>query len=185
MVVLTDPWPHMVIDDYYDADVFAEITKHAKRYLRDRVDISTRKQAFPYPESPELREAIDTRPLDESFLQHFPTHRPYDQLTLFWEVNYLRGPYVYPVHDETPRKVLSSVVYIGPKVNEGTRLYDANKQYVKTVEWRPNRALIFAAIDGVTWHDYTAPADSVRLTINQFLDRGRENLEPVSEIHRT
>jgi len=166
----TDPWPHLVIDDYYEADVFDTIKKHSKKFLSKNVDVKTRKQAFPFVNDPELEKAIESRPIDASYFDLFTNHREHEEtLELYWEVNFLLGPYSYPIHDESRRKILSNVVYVDPEENEGTRLYDANKNLVKTVEWKPNRALIFAAIDGVTWHDYTCPIGKARITINQFL----------------
>ena len=170
----TDPWPHLVIDDYYDADVFDTIRKHSKKFLGKHVNVETRKQEFPFANDPELKKAIESRPIDPSYFELFTNHREYTKLELFWEVNFLLGPYSYPIHDESGRKVLSNVVYVDPEENEGTRLYDVNKKLIKTVEWKPNRALIFAAIDGVTWHDYTCPKGKARITINQFLQRNKD-----------
>lgn len=171
MVMYTDPWPHMVIDNYYAPDVYNDICKKAKKFLARNVTPSTRKQEFPFAENSGLQDAIDSRLLTEDMLENFPDHRDHTSLSLYWEVNYLLGPFSYKIHDESERKVLSSVVYVTPEENSGTRLYDKEKRFVKEIEWKPNRALIFAAIDGVTWHDYTCPRGKYRITINQFLQR--------------
>lgn len=174
MVVYQEPWPHIVIDDYYAPDVFEVLKKEAKTFIRNNVDTSTRKHAFAYPDNQVLRDAIDSRPLDTSYFDILTEHRPYTDINLFWEVNFLIGPLTYPIHDEASRKVLSCVVYVDPSDNAGTRLYDKDKNLVKEIAWKPNRALIFAAQDGVTWHDYTCPKGSHRITINQFLERPRD-----------
>ena len=173
MVIYTDPWPHIVIDDYYEPAVFETIRQKSKKFLSQHVTANTRKQEFPFANDPELQESIESRPIDTSYFDILTNHRRYKTLDLFWEVNFLLGPYSYPIHDESGRKVLSNVVYVDPHENEGTRLYTSDKIYAKTVEWKPNRALIFAAIDGVTWHDYTCPKGKARITINQFLQRDK------------
>lgn len=172
MVVVDDnPWPHIIIDDYYEPHIFETILSEGKKFLAKNVDKTTRKQEFQNPDNRILKDCINSRLLDESFFHVLPNHRPYNHLSPYWEINFLRGPLSYPIHDEAPRKVLSCVVYVGPEENAGTRLFDKDKNFVKEVEWKPNRAFIFAAIDGVTWHDYTCPKGSLRITINQFLQR--------------
>jgi len=174
MVVYQDPWPHIVIENFYTDEVFAKIKSATKRFLKANVDTSIRKQEFPFADDPILQECINSRPLDTSYLDILKDHRPYDDLKLFWEVNFLLGPHRYPIHDEASRKVLSCVVYVEPEENNGTYLYTADKTYAKQVEWKPNTAFIFAAIDGVTWHDYDCPKGKLRITINQFLERPRD-----------
>tara|TARA_B100001939_G_scaffold335864_1_gene338311 strand:- start:7287 stop:7820 length:534 start_codon:yes stop_codon:yes gene_type:complete len=173
-MVITEPWEHIVIDNYYDADVFKTIQTEAKRFLSKNIDRETRKQAFPFPDNELLKQAIESNKINESYFDQLTYHRPYSEISLFWEVNFLRGPHRYPIHDEAQRKVLSCVVYVDPIENSGTRLYDKNKKLIKEIEWKPNRALIFAAQDDVTWHDYHCPRGSFRVTINQFLERPRD-----------
>ena len=175
MVVYEHPWPHIVIEDYYSPEVFSVIKKESKKYLSNNVNAETRKQAFSFPENDALKECIATRPLDESCFDVLTNHRPYNELRLFWEVNFLMGPLSYPIHDESSRKVLSCVVYVDPEANTGTTLYNADKSFAKSIPWKPNTALIFAAIDGVTWHDYSCPKGKFRVTINQFLERPRSD----------
>lgn len=174
MVINTIPWPHLVVENYYEKDVFEVLRREAKSFIRDNVDTSTRKHAFPLPENDKIRECIETRPLNEKMLQKFSNHRSYSEISLFWEVNFLMGPFRYPIHDESKRKVLSCVVYVDPDENSGTYLYDENKNFSKQIPWKPNTALIFPAIDGVTWHDYDCPIGKYRITVNQFLERPRD-----------
>lgn len=174
MQFYADPWPHVVIDDYYEESVFKDIQREMKNFLKENVNPQTRKQAFEAPENETLVESINTRPLTSAYFDTFTQHRQYEDLELYWEVNFLMGPLEYPIHDESSRKVLSSVVYVDPVANSGTTLYDKDKNFAKKVEWKPNRAFIFAAIDGVTWHSYDCPSGSYRTTINQFLCRPRD-----------
>ena len=74
--------------------------------------------------------------------------------------------YKYPIHVDSPNKLLSVVVYLYPKENSGTILYSDKGGSDKTfVNWVPNRALIFARQEGVTWHSYEGDGISQRYTL--------------------
>ena len=180
MVVISKPWPHIIIDDYYDSETFKIIQSESRKFLRANVDVTTRKQEFPFADSSALQEAINSRTLSADLLRFFPEHRPFDDLEVFWELNFLLGPHEYPIHDEASRKILSSVVYVDPEDNNGTTLYNQDKTYHSDVEWKPNRAFIFAGVKGLTWHSYNCPKGKLRTTINQFLCRPRLNDQPAS-----
>lgn len=78
-----------------------------------------------------------------------------------------RDGYSHPIHDDTPNKLLSCVVYLGPEQNLGTYLYRANDadQLEKIVEWKPNRALLFARRNQETWHSDASLPNAERLTL--------------------
>ena len=74
--------------------------------------------------------------------------------------------YKFKIHEDSPNKLLSVVVYLAPKVNIGTILYSDEKGSDKTViEWVQNRALIFARKDGITWHSYEGDGISTRFAL--------------------
>ena len=50
-MVITEPWEHIVIDNYYDANVFKTIQTEAKRFLSKNINRETRKQAFAFPDN--------------------------------------------------------------------------------------------------------------------------------------
>lgn len=52
--------------------------------------------------------------------------------------------YKFPIHDDTPDKLLSGVIYLNPKKNSGTIFYDNKRgDNKKEVEWLQNRAVFF------------------------------------------
>lgn len=75
--------------------------------------------------------------------------------------------YEFPIHDDTPNKILSCVVYLSPEENLGTYLYSANDANCleKVIEWKPNRALIFSRRSQVTWHSYASLPNTRRLAL--------------------
>ena len=50
----------------------------------------------------------------------------------------------FPIHDDTPDKLLSGVIYIKPELSTGTSFYETKKGVgKKTVEWKVNRGVFF------------------------------------------
>ena len=50
----------------------------------------------------------------------------------------------FPIHDDTPNKILSGVVYLSPKENSGTIFYnDKYGKNEKNIRWKQNRAVFF------------------------------------------
>ena len=50
----------------------------------------------------------------------------------------------FPIHDDTPNKLLSGVIYLYPEKNSGTIFYSDKKGSNKTlIEWKTNRAVFF------------------------------------------
>ena len=61
--------------------------------------------------------------------------------------------YKYPIHDDTPNKLLSGVIYLQPKINTGTIFYKNKKGAGREeVEWKENRAVFFSRTERECWH---------------------------------
>ena len=51
----------------------------------------------------------------------------------------------FPIHDDTPNKLLSGVIYLTPEENSGTIFYSSKKgENKKEIEWKQNRAVFFS-----------------------------------------
>ena len=88
----------------------------------------------------------------------------------------------YPIHSDVARKLLSVVIYIEPKENVGTLLYRrSEKKSFNTVEWKPNRALIFSRLEEDTLHSYEGNVIDDRYTFNFNLMTHNEILACWSE----
>ena len=74
--------------------------------------------------------------------------------------------YKFPIHDDTPNKLLSGVIYLMPKKNVGTLFYDnkigANK---KEINWLQNRAVFFSRTERQSWHSYEGDKLSNRIAL--------------------
>ena len=83
----------------------------------------------------------------------------------------------FPIHDDTPNKLLSGVVYLMPEINTGTNFYSDKKGRNKTnIEWKSNRAVFFSRKERETWHSYEGDGknDRIALVYNLMTNKIRE-----------
>ena len=74
--------------------------------------------------------------------------------------------YKFPIHDDTPNKLLSGVIYLRPEQNSGTIFYKNKKgDGKKIVDWKINRAVFFSRAERSTWHSYEGDGKSNRLAL--------------------
>ena len=72
--------------------------------------------------------------------------------------------YSFPIHSDSPNKLLSGVVYLAPEMNFGTTLYSPDRKKRKDIEWKRNRALFFSRTEN-TPHSYKSDSISNRVTL--------------------
>ena len=74
--------------------------------------------------------------------------------------------YQFPIHDDTPNKLLSGVIYIRPEKNSGTIFYENKKgNGKKIIDWEINRAVFFSRTERETWHSYKGDGKSNRIAL--------------------
>ena len=73
--------------------------------------------------------------------------------------------YSFPIHDDTPNKLLSGVIYLNPKKNLGTIFYDSNKKKLKIINWKKNKAIFFVREEKKTWHSYRGNKKENRIVL--------------------
>ena len=72
----------------------------------------------------------------------------------------------FPIHDDTPNKLLSGVIYLHPEKNSGTIFYSDKKGSNKTIiDWKPNRAVFFSRKEKETWHSYEGDGNNDRIAL--------------------
>lgn len=92
--------------------------------------------------------------------------------------------YKFPIHDDTPNKLLSGVIYLSPRINSGTIFYENKKgDNKKEVEWKQNRAVFFSRTEKKTWHSFQGDEISSRLVLVYNLMT--TNIKKVAEIENT
>lgn len=88
--------------------------------------------------------------------------------------------YKYPIHDDTPNKLLSGVIYLSPEKNCGTSFYDSkNGKNKETIEWKKNRAVFFSRKELTTWHSYEGDGVSNRIALVYNL-----NTKNIKEVYK-
>tara|TARA_B100000035_G_C20886808_1_gene503059 strand:+ start:128 stop:745 length:618 start_codon:yes stop_codon:yes gene_type:complete len=70
----------------------------------------------------------------------------------------------FPIHSDTPNKLLSGVIYLKPDTNTGTTLYSSDKKETLEIKWKKNRALFFSRTEN-TPHSYKSDGVSNRVTL--------------------
>ena len=74
--------------------------------------------------------------------------------------------YEFPIHDDTPNKLLSGVIYLKPEKNYGTMFYKNKKgEAERLIEWKVNRAVFFSRSERETWHSFKGDGKSNRIVL--------------------
>ena len=71
----------------------------------------------------------------------------------------------FPIHRDTPNKLLSGVIYLSPNENRGTIIYNSNKTINREVKWKKNKALFFSRTEKNSFHSYSSDGKNNRLTL--------------------
>ena len=191
--VLTDPWPHTVTENHLDQKEFNSLLNDCNRLLEIKLkDMPiykgvTENHIIPqhfkdfninwYDQILDISKNIyeNRKKLCDVFLEH----RWVDDLIVTAYVGVTPpAPYSHILHQETISKIWSSVTYITPEKNCGTKMYTEGKKesLVKEAQWKPSSTMIFAGIEGKTWHSYNSTEESNRITLNFFI-KNKEGLK--------
>ena len=173
-----EPWTHLVVDDFIDEDTFAYLSSNYKSLFRDNGGRSVH-QFDKLPDESSLKgkifssvvkiwddyyndinHGIDKSDLVDNIILEYRNTLPYDE-------NYRT------VHPDSPAKIMSTVYYISSH-GVGTTLLERVKEgepmiVRQTIEWKPNRALIFVRKGGdvgATWHKAENDIPHERFTMN-------------------
>ena len=88
--------------------------------------------------------------------------------------------YDYPIHNDTPNKLLSFVIYLSPEKSFGTKFFDNKKgEGEKNINWKVNRAVFFKH-EHKSWHSFHNGSDGIRRVLVYNLMTS--NIKKVCEI---
>ena len=63
--------------------------------------------------------------------------------------------YNFPIHNDTPNKLLSGVIFLSPDKSEGTKFYKNKKgEGENSIEWKVNRGVFFSRMENLSWHSF-------------------------------
>ena len=180
--IISDPWDHQIIDDFFDDQTFKQIQKVAKIFetLKD----------YDTPEIVWMNELKDLG-VDDTVVNliiddanaiannFYKISEPYKN-KLKSNLGYFNNPRfgvcppntINEIHDEGTNKIMALIVYIDPEESQGTLLYKDKdeKSFVKEIQWKPNRAFLMFSQPNITWHKYDSKA-TTRVTLNFYYEK--------------
>ena len=164
--MILEPWPHIVIDNFLTDKALLDLQKRTmelnKLAIKQAEENGDTKGHYRHHCKDDPLEAYDIMGL----FSQFEIKRQHNNLTKLVQIIKTCKDAEYPIHEDAPHKIFSLILYIWPEENMGTNVYDENKNFVHTIEWKPNRAVMFCPLDNVTYHDYGSSTDRFTLMYN-------------------
>lgn len=185
--IIKEPWEHLEITNFLQDDVFNIILEESKN-LSEVLENTTRNTNGFWPfellQMGMKKSIVDI--IMEINKEVLRNHNIFTSKFTNPKISNI-GYYSIPRLGYTPRygvgelhddghgqdnKTIVIVVYLHPSVNEGTYLYNDGTfdSLSKRVDWQPNKALVFAPKQGVTWHNFKT-ADSGRYILNFYCEK--------------
>ena len=181
--VQTDPWPYQLIENTFDNDVFEKLKQQCVERFSEKTDKLI--QVFPskfkengidfYDETVDVCEKLHKNL--KQVHEVYPQYRKYPTMGINVHLSITPPlPYKFYIHQEGLEKTWSSVTYVAPEKNIGTKMYTAQHEntFVREAEWKPNSTFIFCGQQNKTWHSYESNQDTNRITFNMFIMKRRE-----------
>ena len=181
--VQTDPWPYQLIENTFDNDVFEKLKQQCIERFSEKTDKLI--QVFPskfkengidfYDETVDVCEKLHKNL--KQVHEVYPQYRKYPTMGINVHLSITPPlPYKFYIHQEGLEKTWSSVTYVAPEKNIGTKMYTAQNEntFVREAEWKPNSTFIFCGQQNKTWHSYESNQDTNRKTFNMFIMKRRE-----------
>ena len=181
--VQTDPWPYQLIENTFDNDVFEKLKQQCIERFSEKTDKLI--QVFPskfkengidfYDETVDVCEKLHKNL--KQVHEVYPQYRKYPTMGINVHLSITPPlPYKFYIHQEGLEKTWSSVTYVAPEKNIGTKMYTAQNEntFVREAEWKPNSTFIFCGQQNKTWHSYESNQDTNRITFNMFIMKRRE-----------
>lgn len=143
----------IVKDNYLPQQTFSLLYS---KYQQSQQQKEVAREFFDYDPTPDIAH----------YINYFDRKRGYNKLGKFIHTAATPPNFHHPKHYEAEFKIMSAIVYIGPEEAPGTTFYIDGKE--ETIDWKPNRLMIFCGETDVTWHDYKS-GNHTRFTYNYFL----------------
>ena len=178
-----NPWPHQIIQDTFSIETFTKLRKQCE----EKLNFETKELLHIFPNDFK-KWGIDfydeTLDICKKLLQNaeilcgrYPKYRWYPNLGVNAHIS-ITPPmrYKFYIHQEGIEKIWSSVTYITPENNVGTKMYSTQNEnaLVKEAKWNPNSTFIFCGQENKTWHSYESNQNTNRITFNLFIMKWRK-----------
>ena len=168
---------YKIVDDFFDKDdldlILSAITEEEKKQVADEEIKIYPNRVFKNDIKTSLFSETNLKYLNDKYhskcIEILKILSP-EKVNLYdyseFDLNLTGKNYKFPIHSDTPNKLLSCVVYLEPLKNNGTFLYADKKGNGKIeIEWKKNRALFFSRKENDSWHSYEGNKDSLRIVL--------------------
>ena len=175
--IVNDPWPHQIIKDTLPAKDFDTLRREC-----ESLDVPKDKLVHIHPrEFDDYKISlydqihnISTKIKENAkqLCEMYPAYRWFKDLSVNAHISITPPlPWKFYIHQEGLDKIWSSVTYVTPTKNIGTKMYTKQDEnaFVKEAEWVPNTTFIFCGQQNKTWHSYESNQNEQRITLNLFL----------------
>ena len=178
--VVKEPWEHQIVNQTLTDDVYATLQEQCQQFLHyptnGKLELVAPDQFKDrgitlYDEIYDIGKTIYDN-VETLTKGTYSNPRWYDGLTVYAHLSITPPlPYKFHIHEEGLEKIWSSVTYITPDKNVGTKMYTKNNEssFVKEAPWIPNSTFIFCGQQGKTWHSYESSQATNRITLNFFV----------------
>ena len=170
------PWPHQHVADTLPKDSFKKLRECCEKivledgdpkflYAKDFKDYNIDFEDEIYSIAKAILENAKV------LCGQYPKYRWFQNLDVNAHIAIIPPLHKFKVHHEARQKIWSSITYISPEKNIGTKMYTAQKEkaFIKEAVWNPNSTFIFCGQQGKTWHSYESDQTTNRITLNLFL----------------
>lgn len=176
--IYTEPWKHLLIDDFISMEEQKTLSDFIQPYYSEvlatqksvRLHVSRENNKIIGPIFyPKLQELMDNHFEELNFGDKILPEKYY----LATCINIVIPGFQYnQIHEESPNKILTAVMYAHNETGSGTRIYTGPTQdsYYGDIEWKRNRVLCFVGQRSdnhqKTWHDFGNDTTTPRVTVN-------------------
>ena len=181
--VVATPWAHQIIENTFDTTVFENL----RTQCIEKLNFPTTELHHIFPNDFKkwgIEFYDETVDICKNILENakticgrYPKYRWFQNLGVNAHISVTPPlPYKFYIHQEGIEKIWSSVTYITPENNIGTKMYTAQneKPIVGEAKWKPNSTFIFCGQENKTWHSYESDQNTNRITFNLFIMKLRK-----------
>lgn len=165
---------YKILDNFLSKEDFEHLVQYKNYHLKKNEIKIFNNKVF-------LNKQVETSNLNKNYV--LKLHRNYHSIALeilkdlnpvkisLYEYSefhliYTGADYKYPIHRDSPYKLLSGVIYLYPEKNTGTILY--NNKYgddPHEIKWKQNRGFFFSRNENNSFHSYEGDGLSNRLAL--------------------
>ena len=141
------PWKYAVIEDFLPQDIFDRLVAYCKKIGVDTPVETTYTDGIRDIELYTVISSYCQKLFDTTYQTLDTENKITSPPSPRFHLQFREPGHDYTIHTDIVSKLYTIVLYIYPEVSDGTPLYTSGEpEYVKDLEWKPNRAMAFCPI---------------------------------------